>query len=72
MIKQHVNWAKTQTGKKVKSFFSEKGKDFKCTEVSEFFKSKGIEQIEISSYSLQSNGIAEKDSNALPNGQMFN
>ena len=72
MIKQNVSWAETQTGKKVKSFVSDNGREYLCAEVSEFFKSKGIEQIEISSYSLQSNGIAEKDSNALPNGQMFN
>ena len=65
LIKQYVCWAETQTGKRVKSFVSDNGREYFCIEVKNFFKEKGIEHIEIPPYSPQSNGIAERKNQSL-------
>ena len=65
LIKQYVNWAETQTGKRVKSFVSDNGREYVCAEVRNFFNSKGVEQIEIPPYSPQSNGVAERKNQSL-------
>ena len=65
LIKQFINWAETQTDKRVKSFVSDNEREYVGAKVRNFFDRKGIEQIEIPPYSPQSNGIAARKNQSL-------
>ena len=41
LIKQYINWAETQTDKRVKSFVSNNGREYVCVEMRNFFDRKG-------------------------------
>ena len=65
LIKQYINWAENQTGLSVKIFISDNGKEYICSDVKSYFKEKGIDHIQIPSYSPQCNGIAERKNQSL-------
>lgn len=49
-FKVYVEWAERQTGEKLKSFLSDNAREYKCAEVIDYCREKGIEITEIVPY----------------------
>ncbi|KAF7496212.1 Retrovirus-related Pol polyprotein from transposon TNT 1-94 [Sarcoptes scabiei] len=64
-FKQFVDWAETQTGKRVKSLLTDNAKEYRSEKFENFCLAKGIERIEIPPHTPQQNGIAERKNQSL-------